>query len=321
MAERVLIPQDVAEEGKIFLRERGYEVKMGSGITEDVIAREVVGCSAILARTATFSRKILEAEKGLKVIGRNGVGVDNIDVQAADELGIWVTNAPESNAATVAEHTMGLIIACARNFGRCEREFRAGNFEVRNQVKGIDLEGKTLGLLGLGRIGGRVARMASAGFDMKVIGYDPFLPAERFPAEAVKVEDWDTLFAEADFVSLHLPSSPETKGSVGAGEFDLMKSSAYLINAARGEIVDEPELIRALQANKIAGCGLDVFMQEPPPVDNPLLSMDNVKLTPHNAALTAEAMMRMSMHAAQGIDEVLSGRRPTWPVNNPRNPR
>ena len=179
MAYRVLIPQDVAQPGKDYLRERGYEIKMGSGITAEAIAADVIDCDAILARTAPFPAKVFEAGKKLKVISRHGVGYDNIDVARATELGIWVTFAPESNANTVAEHTIGCILSLARNFIHLDRETRAGNWGIRDKLLGTDLSGKVLGVVGLGKIGSRVAQKAARGLDMKVVGYDPFLKPEQ----------------------------------------------------------------------------------------------------------------------------------------------
>src|SRR5512139_2569930 len=158
MAYKVLIPQDVAQPGKDYLLERGYEIKMGSGVTAEAIATDVVDCDAILARTAPFPAKVLEAGKKLKVVSRHGVGYDNIDVARATELGIWVTFTPESNANTVAEHTIGCIIALARNFTQADRAVRSGDWDFRNRVKGSDLEGKVLGIAGFGKIGRSVAR-------------------------------------------------------------------------------------------------------------------------------------------------------------------
>ncbi len=320
MGYKVLIPQDISAEGKKYLTDRGYEIRMGSGITVDAIRKDVEDCDAILARTAPFPAEVLEAGKKLKVVGRHGVGVDNIDIGRAAELGIWVTNAPESNSNTVAEHTMLLMLALAKNVLRSCDEFAKGNFEIRNQLKGMDLEGRTLGIVGMGKIGRLVARKAAA-FDMKLIGFDPFIPGERFPEGVTPAKDWESLFREADFITLHIPATKDTKKIVGKKEFGLMKPTAYLINAARGEIVDEPALIEALRTKEIAGAGLDVFEQEPPPKDSPLFSFPNVVLTPHNAALTAECMVRMAVHAAMGIDEVLTGKTPSWPVNKPVNPR
>lgn len=321
MAYRVLIPQDISEGGKKFLRDRGYEIKMGSGISLEQILADVADCDAILARTAQFPRKVFEAGRKVRVIGRHGVGVDNIDVAACTELGVWVTYAPESNANSVAEHTIGFVVACAHNLVRCDREFRAGNFEIRNQLMGVDLEGKTIGIVGLGRIGRMVARKCLLGLGMKVIGYDPFVSSLPDLPEVVVVKELDRLLADSDFVSLHLPSSKETRGIIGARELSLMKPTAYFINAARGELVVEADLIRVLKERKIAGAALDVFEKEPPGKDNPLMALDNVTLSPHNAALTREAALRMAVHAAMGIDDVLSGRTPKWPVNKPARPR
>ncbi len=316
MPYKVLIPQDIAPEGKEYLLHRGYEIKMGSGITPAQIAADVVGCDAILARTANFPAQVIEAGDRLKVISRHGIGTDNIDVARATELGIWVTYAPESNAKTVAEYTIGCLVALARQFIRTDRATRAGDWEIRNRLVGEDLEGKVLGVVGLGRIGRLVARKAALGLEMKVIGHDPFLKPGQFPEEVRAVARLEELLSTADFVTLHLPATAANRGSFGEKEFKMMKKSAYFINAARGEIVDEAALFSSLHAGDIAGAALDVFSKEPPERDNPLFGLDNVLLTPHNAALTKECMIRMALHAAQGIDEVLSGRRPTWPVND-----
>lgn len=317
MAYKVLIPQDVAEEGKQYLRERGYEIKMGTGISAEAICADVADCAAILARTAQFPAEVFRAGKQLKVIGRHGVGYDNIDVAAATELGVWVTYAPESNANAVAEHTIGLLIAVAKNFVLVDRETRAGNFEIRNQAKGIDLEGKTLAVVGAGRIGGIVARKAARGLDMKIVAYDPVVKQLPNLPEVEFVPSIEEAFKRADFVTLHLPALPQTKGIVNRKLLDLLKPTAYLINAARGELVVEEDLVAVLKEKKIAGAGLDVFRDEPPAKDCPFFALSNATLTPHNAALTKETMTRMALHAAMGIDDVLSGRAPKWPVNKP----
>jgi D-3-phosphoglycerate dehydrogenase / 2-oxoglutarate reductase len=321
MAKKILIPQDIAEDGKKFLRDKGYEIKLGSGIALEQILADVADCDAILARTAQFPRKVFEVGKKVRVIGRHGVGVDNIDVAACTDLGVWVTYAPESNASSVAEHTVGFVVAVAHNFVRADREFRAGNFEIRNQVMGVDLEGKTIGVLGLGRIGRMVARKCIHGLGMKVLGFDPFVTSLPDLPEVQIVNDWERVWRESDFVTLHLPSSKDTRGIVGAREFSMMKPTAYFVNAARGELIQEGELIKVLQEKKIAGAALDVFEKEPPAKDNPLMRLDNVTLSPHNAALTREAALRMALHAGMGIDDVLSGRAPKWPVNKPAKPR
>lgn len=319
MAYKVLIPQNIVQQGKDYLLQRGYEIKMGSGITVDAIKRDVVDCDAILARTAPFPAEVLEAAPKLKVIGRHGVGVDNIDVAAAERMGIWVTNAPLSNSNTVAELTLGFIIALGRQFTHTEREFRKGNFEIRNKVLGMDLEGKTLGVLGLGKIGRLVAAKARLGLGMKILGYDPYVPQDKAPEGVEMTDSWEEAFARPDFVTIHMPFAG--KKLVGMKEFSLMKPTAYFINVARGELLHEEELVEALRSKKIAGAALDVFAKEPPDADNPLLSLENIIVTPHNAALTTECTMRMAEHAAIGIDEVLSGKTPSWPVNRPASPR
>ena len=316
MPYKVLIPQDISQAGKQFLKEEGYEIKMGSGTSVETLREEVRDCHAILARTASFPREVLEAGKVLKVIGRHGVGTDNIDVKAATELGIYVTNAPESNATSVAEHTIGLIIAAARNLVRCDTAMRKGNFEIRNQIPGTDIGGKILGLIGLGRIGRLVARKAAVGLDMKVVGYDPYIDSGVAP-EVKSTASIDELLQQADFVSLHLPADETTIGLIDKNRLMMMKPSAYLINVARGGIVKEADLAEILSQGRIAGAALDVFAAEPPDPANPLLKLDNVTVTPHNAALTRECMDRMAVHAARGIHEVLSGIPPTWPVNSP----
>lgn len=321
MAYKVLIPQDVAQPGKDYLLERGYEIKMGSGITADAIAADVVDCDAILARTAPFPAQVLTAGKKLKVISRHGVGYDNIDVAKATELGVWVTFAPESNANTVAEHAIGCILALARNFILLDRETRAGNFAIRDKLFGSDLSGKVLGIVGLGKIGRRVAQKAAHGLDMQVVGYDPFLKAEQMAEYAASATSMDEVFGAADFVTLHIPGGASNRGSVGKKQFTRMKPTAFLINASRGDVVVEADLIEALQNGTIAGAAIDVYEKEPPQKDNPLFNMSNVLLTPHNASQTRECMIRMALHAAQGIDEVLSGKRPTWPVNDPKERR
>lgn len=321
MAFKVLIPQDITDAGKRYLKDNDCEIILGSAFDPATIAQEAVDCDAILARTAKFPKEVIAAAPKLKVIARHGIGVDNIDVQYCTDSGIYVTYAPFSNVNSVAEHTVFLMLCCARNAMVIDEAFRSGNFEVRNKVKGMDLEGKTLGLIGLGRIGQMVARKASLGFGMKVIGYDPYVKPENAPESVTIVGTKEEVFAQSDFVSLHTPATPETRKSIGMVQFRLMKKGAFLINASRGEVVNEAELIEALEQGVIRGAGVDVFEQEPPAADNPLLHMRNVIPTPHNAALTQESMDRMGLHAAMGIIDVLNGRKPAWAVNEPVHPR
>ena len=244
------------------------------------------------------------------------MGLDNVDLQAAADLGIVVTYGPQSNAVSVAEHTLALLLALAKRLVELHGALRAGRYGARDELRGVDLAGKVLGLVGLGRIGSRVARLARLALEMEVLGCDPHLAPERFP-EGVRPVGLEELLRRSDFVSLHLPSTPQTQGLLGGRELGWMKPGAFLINTARGELVREAELAEALRAGRIAGAALDVFAEEPPPAGHPLLSLPNVVATPHSAALTRECALRMALHAAQGIDEVLSGRPVTWPVPLP----
>lgn len=315
MPYRVLIPEDITDAGKRYLLDRGYQIKMGTGSSEEQICRDVADCDAILARTAVYTRKILEAGKKLKVIGRHGVGTDNIDLAAATELGIQVTNAPDSNANSVAEHTIALILACASHLVSMDRYCRRGLWQNRTGLTTTEVRGKTLGIVGVGKTGRLVAEMAMNGLGMDVVAYNHRpkpLPPGIQPAKSM-----EGVFSSADFVSLHIPATPQTVDSVGRSLFRLMKSSAFFINCSRGRIVREQDLYTALSEHWIQGAALDVFRREPPGPDNPLFALDNIIVSPHNAGLSDAAQDRMGLDAARGIDEVLSGRAPTWPVNRP----
>ncbi len=260
---------------------------------------------------------MLEAGKKLKVIGRFGIGVDNIDLDYCAERGIAVTNAAESNAVSVAEHTVGCMIAASRNFARFNVGVRQNHeWAFRNKYTGTELHGKILGVIGLGKIGSRVAKMCMAAFEMQVIAYDAYLPVNKFPTGVKKAESVRDVFKTGDFVSVHCPLTPETIGLANADMFACMKPSAYFINCARGKIMKEADLYEALKAGKLRGAALDVLEEEPPPENDPLFSLPNVHFTPHCASLTEEAKNRMSIHAAMGIDDVLNGRKPQWPVND-----
>ncbi len=316
MSKVVLIPQDVAVEGKNYLIERGYKIKMGSGVTEQDIINDVVDCDAILLRTAKASKSVLEAGKNLKIIARHGAGYDNVDLAAANELGIWVTNTPDATTNSVAEFTMGAIVAVAKRTFLMNKAIHENNFYYKNTHKGVDIQGKTLAVMGFGRIGRSVAKKAHFGFDMNIIAYDPYAKPESIP-EYVKLVSWDEAFSSADFVSLHMPANKDNIGCVSAKEFDMMKKTAFFINCARGELVDEPELVKAIEAEKISGAFIDVFVKEPPEADNPLLKLENISATPHMASNTEECMRLMAVQAASQIDKVLSGEKPDWPVNKP----
>ena len=315
MGYKILLPEDITEPGKLYLKERGYEIIAMEDPTEESICQAVKCCSGMVSRTIKCSRKIMTAGKMLKVIGSHGVGTEKIDLTAATELGIQVTNTPCANTNSVAEHTLALILACAKHLVYLDEETRRGNFAARNIVKSMELEGKTLGIVGCGRIGKLVAKKAALGLGMKVIGEDPYLSDNQWPSYIQRKKTLDDLLREADVVSIHVPLTKETTNMFNALTLKLMKANSIIVNCGRGGVINEEELYAALVSYKIAGAGLDVFMQEPVNRNNPLLSLENVVVSPHNAGLSTQAMDQTGLDAVKGIDEVLSGKKPTWPVN------
>jgi D-3-phosphoglycerate dehydrogenase len=315
MGFKVLIPEDITAAGKDCLKSLGYTVEVMSNPTEDKICEAVKDCDAILARNFPYTRKIMEAGKKLKVIARYGVGTDKIDLQAATELGIQVTNAPTANTNAVAEHVIALLLACADHILYQDAQTRAGNFKSRDITKSLEIKGRVLGLIGCGRIGQSVAEKASKGFGMKVIGYDAFIPEDRWPKIIERRENMEDLIREADVISLHVPRTKDTMNMINKDNMKLMKKTAILLNCARGGVVNEADLYEALKNKAIFAAGIDVFATEPASKDNPLFTLDNITVSPHNAALSVEAMDQMGMDAAHGIDDVLHGRKPKYPVN------
>ena len=315
VAYKVLIPEDITAPGKDFLKSRGYEVVVVDGTASEAFEREARDTDALLARTAKYPAEILRKLPELKVIGRHGVGYDNIDMDYCNEKKIRVTITPNANSNAVAEHTVMMLLACAKNLIFQNRQVMAGNWNSRNQCRGEEVTGKTVGIVGCGRIGKQVARKAALGLDMRVIGYDPVIPMDVKLDHMERVPTIEELFREADFVSLHLPETAETRGMINKDLLSLMKPTASLINCARGGIVNEDDLYEALSTHRIHGAGVDVLTREPYCPDDRLLKLDNLIVTPHNAALNTETMNKMGLDAARGIDEVLSGQSPSWPVN------
>lgn len=310
---KVYIPQAVAHEGVAYLEEQGYEIILGNDGSVEAMKRAVADCDAMLIRTALCPREVIEAGKKLKVIARHGVGYDNIDLAAAKERGIWVTNTPQALSDSVAEFTLAAMLMAAKNIRECSEAMYRRDYGYKNHHKGLDVFGKSMGIVGFGRIGRAVAQKAHKGLEMKILAYGPHLTQEQVP-DYVTPCSWEDLFSRADFISLHLPGGDENRGIVGAREFAMMKQSAILLNVARGEVVDEAALDRALQAGQLRGAVLDVQSQEPPGEDWPLYQNEKVILTPHMASNTEECMGRMALHAAWQIHKVLSGETPDWPV-------
>lgn len=313
---KVFIPQEVADTGTDFLEEHGYGIVEGRGLGIEEMKSSIADCEAMLIRTAECPRELIEAGKQLKIIARHGVGYDNVDIQAAAEQGIWVTNTPLALTDSVAEYSLAALLMAAKNILPCNRAMKE-DYWYKNSHKGVDLLGKTLGIVGFGRIGRAVAAKASAGLGMKVIAFDPALEQDQVP-EYVDLCSWNELFTNADFVSLHLPGGESNRGVVGQKEFAIMKRSAVLLNMARGEVLDEKALNNALNLDQLRCAVLDVQSHEPPPLDWVLYNNEKVITTPHMASNTEECMKRMALHAASQIHKVLSGDMPDWPVNNPQ---
>jgi D-3-phosphoglycerate dehydrogenase len=308
---RVLVREPIAEAGVDLLRER-FDVYVDG----DSPLGEIIGAyDGIVIRSATrLTADVIQRAGRLKVIGRAGVGVDNVDVEAATRRGIVVANAPESTVVSAAEHTIGLLLALSRNIPQAHAALSQGRWE-RSRFGGIELAGKTLGVLGFGRIGRQVARRA-LGLEMRVVAFDPFVAKERFRELGVEHADTeDELYAAADFVTLHLPLTPETRRSIGAEAFAKMRDGVRLVNAARGELVDEDALVDALRSGKVAAAALDVFSSEP--YAGPLLELPNVVVTPHLAASTEEAQDRAGVIVAEQVAAALEGGLVTNAVNIP----
>ena len=308
---RVLVREQIAPAGVELLRERfDVDVEPNGDLSE-----AIAGYDAIVIRSATrLTAEVLERAERLKVIGRAGVGVDNVDVEAATRRGIVVANAPESTVVSAAEHTIGLLVALSRNIPQAHAALKRGRWE-RGRYGGIELAGKTLGVLGFGRIGQQVARRA-LGLGMQVVAYDPFVARERFRELGVeRVDSPDDVYRGAEFLTLHLPLTDETHGVIGREAFAMMSDGVRLINAARGELVDEDALLEALRSGKVAAAALDVFSAEP--YKGPLLELDNVVVTPHLAASTEEAQDRAGVIVAEQVAAALDGALVTNAVNIP----
>ncbi len=308
---RVLVREPIAVAGVELLRSR-FDVDVDG---DSDLAETIAGYDAIVIRSATkLTGDVIERADRLKVIGRAGVGVDNVDVDAATRRGIVVANAPDSTVVSAAEQTIGLLVALARNIPQAHAALKQGTWE-RSRWGGIELAGKTLGVLGLGRIGQQVARRA-AGLGMRVVAFDPFVGEDRFREAGIERETTlEAVLGAADFVTLHLPLTDETAGIIGRDALGSMRDGARLINAARGALVDEDALVEAIRSGKLAGAALDVFSSEP--YSGPLLALDEVVVTPHLAASTDEAQDRAGVIVAEQIVAALEGGLVTNAVNIP----
>ena len=312
---RVLICEPISDGGVGLLTER-FDVELGMDLTSEELIARIGDYDAIIVRSATKVRgELLDAATNLKVIGRAGTGVDNIDVAEATRRGIIVCNAPGSNSLSAAEHAVALLLSQARNIPQAHGALVEGRWD-RKKYGGIEVTGKTLGILGFGRIGQLVAERAR-GLGMNVVAYDPFAAESRFREVGVECASTpEDLYRDADFISLHLASTPETRGFVGREAFAAMKPTARLINAARGDVVDEGALVEALETGQIAGAAIDVFPAEPT-TESPLFGIPGVVVTPHLGASTEEAQDRAGVVVAEQVMAALTGGVVTGAVNIP----
>jgi D-3-phosphoglycerate dehydrogenase / 2-oxoglutarate reductase len=310
---KVVIAQN-ADHQVLQMLEKVAEVAQAREGNLDDLKDKLHGADAALVGTwMKFNAELMDVSPALKVISRTGTGVDNVDVNEATRRGIMVLNTPAATTVSVAEHTAALLLACAKQLAFLDASIRRGNFKARRLYLPVDVEGKTLGLIGCGYIGRMTAKICRDAFQMRVIGHDPFLKTAPEGIELVAAKE--EILKQADFVSLHLPFTPETRNLIDKKELSMMKPSAFLINTSRGGIVNEAALAEALTAGTIAGAALDVFEHEPLEATSPLLSCQKLLMTPHSAALTRQCVLRVAVCAAQGIVDYLSVRTPEFIVN------
>lgn len=301
---KILVSDSIAEAGVQKLKEAGFEVEVKTGLKPEELIKTIPEYDGLIVRSATkVTREVIQAGKALKAIGRAGIGLDNVDVEAAKERGIRVLNTPEATTISVAELTIGHMLALARHIPQATASLKAGKWE-KKLFMGTELYGKTLGIIGIGRIGREVAKRAAA-FGMDLVAYDPYVRESDVRDLGLKLLPLDELLRYADYITLHLPLMPETKHLLGPRQFALMKQGVRLVNCARGGVVDEQALYEALKSGKVAGAALDVFEVEPPK-DNPLLKLDNVIGTPHLGASAEEGQARAGVEIASKMIAALS---------------
>lgn len=277
---------------------------------------EISDAQALVVRVVKIDKSVIEEGEKLLVIAKHGVGYDNIDVDTATHRKILVVNTPAGNTESVIEHNIGFMISLSKKINAVDRALRTGKFENREKYTGVEMDGKKLGIIGLGRIGYGIAEKCKLAFNMDVSVYDPFATQEKVTQAGFrKIDKLDAMLGEADYIVICVPFTKETANLIGARELGLMKPNAYLVNSSRGGIVDEAALYDYLSKGKIGGAAMDVFKEEPPTPKNPLLSLDNFIATPHTAGVTDESMKRIAETLAQDVLRVLRGERPLYPVN------
>jgi len=302
---RILVTEELAERGLAAMRDAGHTVDVRLGLSAEELVNEIATADALVIRSATkVTSDVLAAASQLVVVGRAGIGLDNVDVEAATARGVMVVNAPQSNILSAAEHTMALLLSQARNIPQANAALKAGRWE-RSRWEGVELHGKTLGVIGLGRIGALVAQRALA-FGMRLVAYDPYVSPERARQMGVDLRDLDAVVADADFLTIHLPKTPDTIGLLDADVLAKAKPGLRLVNTARGGIVDEQALADAVRNGVIAGAAIDVFETEPT-TESPLFALDDVVVTPHLGASTAEAQDKAGITIAEQVILALRG--------------
>ena len=294
---KILVSDPIAEEGLEKLRQAGFEVDVKAELMPEELIAIIPDYEGLIVRSATrVTREVIEAAKELRAIGRAGIGLDNIDLEAARERGIKVLNTPEATTISVAELTLGHMLALARHIPQATASLKAGKWE-KKRFMGTELYGKTLGIIGIGRIGREVAKRAAA-FGMDLVAYDPYVREAEVRDLGLKLLPLEDLLPYSDYITIHVPLTSETRHLLGEREFEMMKDGVRLINPARGGVVDEKALYDALVSGKVAGAALDVFEEEPPE-DNPLLKLDNVIATPHLGASAKEGQVRSGVEIAE----------------------
>jgi len=311
---KVLITDSIAEEGIRRLKEHA-KVDVKLGLKPEEIIPIIGDYEALVVRSQTkVTAEVIAAGKKLQVIGRAETGVDNIDIEAATRHGVIVVNAPTGNTISAAEHTIALMLALARHIPQANSSLKSGQWK-RSAFMGTEIRGKTLGIIGLGNVGSEVARRAR-GLEMKLIAYDPYISSDHASNLHVELVPLEQLLREADFITLHTPLLPSTKGMIGAKELALVKPQARIINTARGELIDEKALVEAIEQKRLAGAAIDVFPNEPV-TESPLFKYDNVIVTPHLGASTAEAQATAAVDVAEQIIDIFEGKPARYAVNAP----
>ncbi|MBI4831485.1 MAG: phosphoglycerate dehydrogenase [Candidatus Lindowbacteria bacterium] len=313
---RILVSDPLASQGiDVIKKQSDFAVDVKTKMSREELLQAIGGYDALIVRSETrVTEEVIEAGKKLRVVGRAGVGIDNINVQAATKRGVIVLNAPGGNTISTAEHTLSMMLALARNIPQACASLRNRKWE-RKHFTGMEVYGKTLGIIGLGRIGSEVARRAHA-LGMKLLGYDPILTPERARSINVEPVDLDTLVSKSDFITVHVPLIEQTKNMLSTRQFDMMKPDVRIINCARGGIINEAALLEALKSGKVGGAALDVFEKEPP-LESPLLDFDSVIVTPHLGASTEEAQVNVACEVADQVVRALKGEPVPFAVNVP----